>query len=111
MPRWASRITLEVIAIRVQRLHEITDADALAEGVTIPEVVGICECRRLDIEVPGPHLPTCTWRDEDVDPDGMTRAQVEFAIAWNEINGTRLDGKASWAWSPWVWVIDFRRVT
>lgn len=40
MPRWASRLTLEVTEIRVQRLQDITDEDVIAEGVVVPESSG-----------------------------------------------------------------------
>lgn len=40
MPRWASRLTLEVVAVRVEQLQEITKEDARAEGVTVPSSSG-----------------------------------------------------------------------
>lgn len=83
MPRWASRITLEVTEVRVQRLQEITEADARAEG-----------CRGVrgatGQMIPGPPL---TARDHYID-------------RWDVINGKQ----APWDSNPWVWAITFSRV-
>lgn len=86
MPRWASRITLEVTSVRVERLHAIDDADAEREGV-----------RFFDPE----HLwdPDIVW-----DPRPFTPREV-FAGLWGLINGDE-----SWRANPWVWRIEFRRV-
>lgn len=90
MPRWASRITLEVTRVRVERVGDITPADALAEGFADhareppdedPREVGYQE-----------HVPGAFARER-------------FADLWDEINGA-----GSFAASPWVWVYDFRRV-
>jgi len=75
MPRWASRITLEVTGVRVEKLQEITESDAKAEGVD-PVVA---------------KLPT--HRDA-------------YRCLWGEINGA-----GSWDENPWVWVIEFKRVS
>ena len=83
MPRWASRLTLEVVGVRVERLHAITDADILAEGVTVELAREHC---------PGVQIAT---------PRGA------WAACWNRINGKRPG--AAWAANPWVWVIEFRR--
>ena len=82
MPRWASRITLEITNIRVERLQSITEADAQAEGVKWPNP-----------EVPeyGVTHPTC------IDA---------FRGLWESINGP-----GSWKANPWVWVVEFQRVT
>lgn len=77
MPRGASRITLEITSVRVQRLQRITEEDAKAEGVT-PDADCIANrCAR-------PH-----W-------DG-------YMDLWDSINGKR----APWKTNPWVWVIGF----
>lgn len=83
MPRWASRILLEITCVRVERLQDISEADARAEGVTIEErhTVGYCA---------GEFLPP------------SIRAYREL---WEAINGPQ-----SWDANPWVWVVDFRRI-
>lgn len=97
MPRWASRITLEVIDVRVERLHRIDDADAEREGVR-----GWSKDRALwkyapaDAEGDGPCWP---W------VDCPRTAREAFKRLWCEING-----EPSWAANPWVWRIEFRRV-
>lgn len=97
MPRWASRLTLEVTSVRVERLQDISEADAIAEGVT-------------------------TWRDEWDTKTAATMflhgaqaaaatndggvGQRLYHLLWEQINGPD-----SWAANPWVWVVEFRRIT
>jgi hypothetical protein len=81
MPRWAARLVLEVTRIRVQRIHEITEADALAEGVT---KVG----KR--------------WEVEGIVATPISAVDAYRAL-WEYING-----RGSWAANPWVWVVDYR---
>jgi hypothetical protein len=80
MPRWASRITLEIINIRVERVQEISRNDALAEGIEI-----------------NPSL-----RDL-----GYSEGRTEFKHLWDSINAKRGCG---WDKNPWVWCISFRRL-
>lgn len=81
MPRWASRITLEITEIRVERLNAISEEDAKAEGVE------------------GQHFQTLNpWV-------GYLVYREPFAQLWEKING-----KGSWESNPWVWVISFKRV-
>lgn len=82
MPRWASRLTLEVVAVRVERLQEITEEDARAEGVT-----------------PFPLDP-----EGDIWTDGKHRTAFEHL--WGEINGWT--GPKSWQSNPWIWRVEFR---
>lgn len=83
MPRWASRILLEVVSVRVERLREITEYDAVREGVT----------------------PFRADPEGDCWTNGKHRTAFEYL--WNEINGWNPN---SWASNPWVWVVSFRRV-
>lgn len=84
MPRWASRITLNVTNVRVERLDAITEEDAKAEGVT-----------------PFPKDP-----EGDCWTDGKHRTAYEYL--WGEINGWA--GPKSFNENPWVWVVSFERV-
>jgi len=91
MPRWASRITLEVTSVRVERLHEITEFEAIAEGV----------------EMAGER-----WRNyapPERESSGLgsvvQTARDSFFSLWESINGTE-----SLAANPWVWVVGFKRV-
>lgn len=80
MPRWASRIDLEIVEVRVQRLQEITEEDARAEGVVADDI--------SKVGVP------------------CFSARKRFEQLWDVINGER----ATWESNPWVWAISFRRV-
>ena len=85
MPRWASRILLEIVAVRVERLNACSDADAVAEGVGLnPSAVGM----------------------KLTNPPGESMAIAMYRALWDSINGA-----GSWAANPWVWVIEFKRVT
>jgi len=88
MPRWASRITLEVTAVRVQRLQEITDEDALAEGVT--KVRDHCY----------------VIRGIDYDEIGLCHSCpiARFAKLWDSLNAERGFG---WDQNPWVIALTF----
>ena len=83
MPRWASRITLEITGVRVERLHDISEVDARAEGA--PDITGVVMGGKL--------RGIATYRDW-------------FKNLWQSINGAD-----SWASNPWVWVIEFKRLT
>ena len=89
MPRWASRITLEVSDVRVQRLHDITEEDARAEGII--EWVSDDGARK--------HYGLS---DADV---WETTARGAYRRLWGDINGAN-----SWGRNPFVWAISFRRV-
>lgn len=83
MPRWASRITLEITGVRVERLQDISEADARAEGIRYHEASktygeGLC----------------------------FGTATAAFQHLWDRING-----KAHpWQSNPWCWVVAFRLI-
>lgn len=87
MPRWASRITLEVTRVRVERLKDISAEDAIAEGVN-PSYRHIA--------------PDCIAAAELQ----CKAARDAFRDLWESINGA-----GSWSANPWVWVVEFKRIT
>lgn len=82
MPRWASRITLEITDVRVERLQDISGEDSAAEGVTGP--------------IGSPRAYGVVTKQF---------ARDQFMRLWESINGAD-----SWHVNPWVWVIEFERI-
>lgn len=97
MPRWASRITLEVTGVRVERLQAISEADALSEGVErhlggwFPYGIETCLTTLVD--------------GKERTAQFATEAAGSFRMLWESFNGA-----GSWDLNPWVWVIEFRRL-
>lgn len=81
MPRWASRILLEITDVRVERLQDISRADIRAEGLQCP-----------------PELAS-----DDVSPNYRDWYPVAWRELWESTGG-------DWNANPWVWVVEFKRV-
>jgi hypothetical protein len=99
MPRWASRLTLEITEVRVERLQSITEPDAMSEGIIKHTVTAGRKRGDPDYDVfalrPGNH---CDWE---------MKAKIVYQKLWDSINAKR---GHSWESNPWVWVVTFRRI-
>lgn len=84
MPRWASRILLEITGVRVERLQDISRADAIAEGAP-------------------PSHPT-------IDAVSREYGFPDFSRSWFGQTWWHIYGKENWQSNPWVWVIEFKRI-
>lgn len=96
MPRWASRINLEITGVRVDRLQNISAIDAIYEGVHSE----LHEWR--DCECP---LENIAYRATAHAPMKYSSPIDAYRDLWESINGI-----GSWEVNPWVWAIEFRRV-
>jgi hypothetical protein len=90
MPRRASRILIEITDVRVQRLQDISEDDARAEGAAFHD---------------GRPIGHHGWRHDINHGVVYSTARESFAWLWKSINGA-----GSWDANPWVWVINFRRL-
>jgi len=88
MPRWASRLTLEVTGVRVERVQDVNEEDIQAEGLAPHSYAG------------GVKL----WSNPD---NQFCSAQDAFSNLWDSLNAKRGYG---WDKNPWTWVIEFRRL-
>ncbi len=99
MCRWMSRILLEVVSVRVERLQDISEADAIAEGVMT-----------LGDEWQRSAFPNY-YADFDASVAARTKPPLgpspkqRYAALWDQINGA-----GSWDLNPWVWVVVFKRI-
>jgi hypothetical protein len=110
-PRWASRLTLGVTDVRVERLQDISAADALAEGIDLPVPPGA---------MGDPAFPDGFKKWSETKQDEWVKATARsiffarcadadnhvsaYQKLWDSINGT-----GSWEANPWVWVVSFKR--
>jgi hypothetical protein len=90
MRRWMSRILLEIVSVRVERLQDISEADAVAEGV---EPIGGGMFKVYQREPEFPEQVACLY------------ASISYRQLWKSINGGE-----SWDANPFVWVVQFKRV-
>jgi hypothetical protein len=89
-PRWVSRILLEITDVRVERLKDISEEQALAEGV----------------RPYADHAEFGEWYHVEGIETYSAEPSMSFELLWSSINGTE-----SWTANPWVWVVEFKRVT
>ncbi|MXF49654.1 hypothetical protein GR294_24490 [Raoultella sp. Lac2] len=90
MPRWASRILLEITDVRVERLNAISEKDAEAEGIDMEALYDSQDCYDCIADHNMTGRPTVTGA---------------FKYLWESIYG-----EESWNANSWVWVISFKRV-
>ncbi|MGV6394021.1 hypothetical protein ACTUVN_003254 [Pseudomonas caspiana] len=111
MPRWVSRILLEITAVRIERLQDISEEQSEAEGVItdddrpdehLKENRGLChQCWGTGLYTAhgmGGALPDTDCRECDT-------AKKRFKNLWQSINGPE-----AWAANPWVWVVEFKQI-
>lgn len=98
MPRWASRITLEITGVRVERLQDISEDEVFAEG--IEKLSDPCDVKTERA------MKKCLGKNEwdDFGPY-WTDPIFAYRCLWNSIHGP-----GAWDKNPWVWVIEFKRV-
>lgn len=112
MPRWASRITLEITDIQVQRIQDISEEDAIAEGIEMEVVDQTVRLKDYSNKVADEKFDGQwfqSWSsdyDNYIDDDIICRES--FHTLWDSINAKR--GYA-WESNPWVYAISFKRIT
>ncbi len=96
MPRWASRLTLEILSVWVERIQSITIDDMNAEGIDLDgDGIGARAFDRAEhAKIGGVSIPD-------------TPERMGFAALWDSLYART---PKAWAANPWVWVVEFRRV-
>ena len=97
MPRAACRLILEVTSVRVERLQDISEADAIAEGCSAEDQI---ENALVD---PMNGRANVVWAER------AGSAKEAFCNLWQRIHKRPHDEPTAWEENPWVWVVSFRR--
>ena len=108
MPRWASRLTLAVTAVKVERLQDISEAQALAEGIyrvdPTPEEIasGDADADCFVFKAPGTRQGWGLTKSDRANEQWHCTARDAFGLLWNSINGP-----GAWEANPWVAAVSF----
>jgi len=94
MPKKAARIWLEVVSVNVERLQNITEEDANAEGVLLMQKDGAGSA----------------YKDYTGKMLCLTSARDSFESLWRSINNDPKKPNTHWDANPWVWVVEFKKV-
>lgn len=105
MPRWASRITLEITNVRVARLQEISEEDAIAEGIYGEWKEPLIDTNPVYCMA---GFTAYYYGGAEGKRGGFDKASQCFENLWSTIH--KADGPNGWAANPWVWVLEFKRV-
>lgn len=97
MPRWASRVTLEITGVRVERLQDISRNDAVAEGVDWKTCPTHQTMQSLNAQLAARKFGMSAHYEAEID------YIAGYHKLWESINGA-----GSWDANPWVWVIEFK---
>jgi hypothetical protein len=104
MPRWAFRIWLEMVSVRLEKLQEITSKDILAEGIPLPVLPG----GMIGYELATKPFPLSHYVDKNPDRwDQGDYLRAYFAHLWDSLNAERGYG---WDTNPYVWAIEFKKI-
>lgn len=95
MPRWASRVLLEVVNVRADRVQDISEQDATAEGAMCVSSKMMQQACRVSLS----ESPLGLGEKR------IVGAKEYFRVLWDSINAKRGYG---WGANPWVWVIEFK---
>lgn len=98
MPRWASRLTLPVSEVCVERLQDISEKDAIAEGITCENVIVGMAC----YGGPPREITADRYFFDGCDEEGFEDGVSAYAALWDSING-----EGAWATNPWVTATTF----
>jgi len=123
MPRWACRMELEIISVRVERLQDISEADAVAEGIERPEAMSAVSLEAMDVWSEG---------SERACFNALNQPIAQYRRLWESLNAAgrpalpanpkskryarvkawldKHPDTTSWAANPWVWCVEFRRI-
>ncbi|HDR9036069.1 TPA: hypothetical protein QDB07_003577 [Burkholderia vietnamiensis] len=121
MPRWASRITLEITGVRVEQLQSISESDAIAEGAVYTDFgieppkgsLSLDGGRTFHPIVRGTQRNGWHMGDATSHKQCLGSARYAFANLINRLHGGEnwnLKGPGLWEANPWVWVVEFRRI-